>query len=129
MTNGHHVNDEPKGVPMSRVHQPVAEVCLYGTRQTGAGYLVSIYAEGGRIVRLGTGEPKADRSFTEALWIACGLIQTAGFDGFVHVYEPTGQKFAEVHTFRVPAYGNLTWIDGGTAYVIPASAILEAAAL
>lgn len=112
-----------------QVHQPVAEICLYGTSAVGAGYIVSIYTQDGKPVRFGTGEPKADRSFTEAVWIACGLIQAAGFDGFVHVYEPTGHKFAEVHTFQVPAYGDLKWIDGGTAYVIPTSAILEAAAL
>lgn len=114
-----------------QVHQPVAEICLYGTSRIGAGFIVSIPTAFKRPVRIGSGEPVSGRSFTEAVWIASDYIRLAGHDtGFVHVYEPTGHKFAEFRLEDGPAYfGSLKWIDGGTAYVIPASAVLEAAAL
>jgi len=156
MTHGHAVNAEPKGVPMN-ASKPVAEICLYGTRQTGAGYILAIHVSGlieltihavraklwaGNrailnteqeldIVRLGTGEPKSGRTFTEAVFIAAGLLNVSGVtSGIVHVYEPTGHKFAAFDLAKhIPCFGDLKWSDGGTAYIISAETVAAAAAL
>ena len=109
---------------------PVAEICLYGTRQTGAGYIVAIHTAY-HVVRMGTGEPVRDRTFTEAVWKAVDLINLAGYmRGIVHVYEPTGQRFAAFDLGgNIPCFGDLKWSEGGTVYVIPASDVMAAAAL
>lgn len=126
-------HEAQKGTDTMTKNTPVAEICLYGTRQTGAGYIVSIQTPGAVVptVRIGTGDPVQGRSFTEAVWIACETIQLATglVRGIVHVYEPSGHKYAAFDLGHVPTFGNMTWIDGGTVYVIPADAVLEAAAL
>lgn len=136
MTRGHvnqvgHEADGKGQDSMSHLQNPVAEICLYGTRQTGAGYIVSIPGVDGQTVRLGTGEPNPKRSFTEAVWAAAGLLQICGLTaGMVHVYEPSGHKFAAFDLGgNVPNFGDLEWVDGGTAFVIPASDVAAAAAL
>lgn len=112
---------------------PVAEICLYGTRQTGAGYIVAIQTPGAvvPVVRIGSGEPVQGRSFTEAIWIARDLIvrATSRHQGIVHVYEPSGQKFAAFDLADLPTFGGLNWIDGGTVYVISTEQVQAAAAL
>jgi hypothetical protein len=115
---------------MSKNQTVVAEICLYGTRQTGAGYIVSIHTPF-HVVRIGTGTPVSGRSFTEAVWKATDMIQLAGFvAGIVHVYEPTGHKFAAFRLEDAPCYyGDLKWTDGGIAYVIPSADVIAAAAL
>lgn len=133
MTNERHGNQGHEAQKGSAVMsksstQPVAEICLYGTSAVGAGYLISVYTPNG-IVRLGTGEPQKGRSFTEAVWTALDLVRIAGFSrGIVHVYEPTGRRYAEVDLTGSPRYfGDLPWVDGGTVYVISAADMAAAA--
>jgi len=104
---------------------PVAEICLYGTRQTGAGYIVSIRTAVWP-VRIGTGNPVPGRSFTEAVWKATDMIRLAGHvSGIVHVYEPTGQKVAAFRLEDGPCYyGDLKWTtDGVTVYTFDVAAL------
>ena len=82
----------------------LAEICLYGNRQTGAGWL-AVFAD--RMA--GDGEPVADRSFTEAVWLAAEALKKLGAPGKVAIYAPGGEKMAICDLSRVPSYGDLRW--------------------
>lgn len=86
---------------------PVAEICLYGTSQTGAGF----YALADTGQRFGTGTPIAHRSFTEAVWDACDELRAAGVtSGKVRIFAPGGERFAVVEIGEhVPNYGSLSF--------------------
>lgn len=111
---------------------PVAEICLYGTSAVGAGYIVRVYTPGGSVssVRLASADVQKGRSFTEAVWTALDLVRIAGFSrGIVHVYEPTGRRYAEVDLTGTPRYfGDLPWVEGGTVYVLSSGDLAAAAA-
>jgi len=103
---------------------PVAEICLYGNRSTGAGWL-AIHSLGARL--LGDGEPVAGRSFTEATWIAARALTEAGWSGAVAIYEPGGERMAICDLASVPSYGSLPW-QPAAHYEVSEAAIVAAAA-
>ena len=93
----------------------VAEICLYGNHQTGAGYLATIEDRAGL---LGTGEPVPGRSFTGAVWLAVEEIwaqeqSTAFRKGHVRIFAAGGQMFADAPLAHVPAFGDLEWVRYG----------------
>ncbi len=92
---------------------PVAEICLYGTSRTGAGWLVAL--PGGRM--LGNGEPAADRSFTQAVWAALDAIRREGTAGPVRLFDAGGERCTTVHTSGCKWYGDLTW-ESAPVYVL-----------
>lgn len=109
------------GVP-SLVEGVVAEVCLYGTSFTGAGYLARTAA--GRM--FGTGDPVKERTFSEALWRAQHELRQAGTpDGPVAVFSPDGQRVALVGLNEATYFGALDW-KPAPVYEIPVEALLAA---
>lgn len=119
-----------KTTTKTRKTKLVAEVCLYGNRETGAGWLART-AEG---AMLGTGDPKAARSFTDAVWLACDAVRRlrsmAGHahahTGTVRVFAPGGERMADTDLNRPATYGDLHWVPA-TMLVIDADAIIAAA--
>jgi hypothetical protein len=86
---------------------PLPDITLYGTAATGAGWL-ALLPPHGRV--LGTGEPRADRSFTQAVWGAALVLQDAGYRGPARVFEPGGTRVAVVEVGGpIPWYGDLQW--------------------
>jgi len=83
----------------------VADICLYGTRQTGAGWLAQT-ADG---LMFGNGRPVAGRSFTEAVWMAMGALESDGIrSGQVRIFLPGGDYMAVVDAAQpVPTFGGL----------------------
>jgi hypothetical protein len=92
----------------------VGEICLYGNRQTGAGWLAStLHSE-----RMGTGEPVAERSFTEAVWMAADEIRKFYMRGLIRIYAPGGEKMATINVCgHPPCYGDLKW-EPATVYTV-----------
>jgi hypothetical protein len=98
----------------------VAVVCLYGNRETGAGWLAET-AEGvleERATLLGTGDPVQGQTFTDAIWKACAAIRSAittrpaggrGVVGLVVVFEPGGGRFAVTALDAPMPFGSLSW--------------------
>lgn len=111
---------------MAKGKKIVAEICLYGNHQCGAGYLAHV----GPLTRdsklFGDGEPKAGRNMTAAVWLACMDLEAAGAKGLATVYSPGGQRCGEVNIQRPCYYGNIEWRPA-PMLVISAEAI-EAAA-
>lgn len=111
----------------------VAEICLYGTHKTGAGYLVRL--ADGRM--FGDGSPVEGRSFTHACFLAMDEVRngdyakggTLGYaKGVVRIYEPNGAMFAEVDAAKTcPWYGSLKW-QSAQQYAVSVDQIVEAAA-
>lgn len=101
---------------MSKRNQKVVgEICLYGTTAIGAGYLAQ--AEGGYMI--GNGEPKAGRSMTEAVWLACDELRMCGIQrGLVRVYAPGGRFVAATDINHPVYYGNLKWESAAPACVV-----------
>lgn len=93
--------------------QIVAEVCLYGTSRTGAGWLARHAGQGPNM--LGDGTPREGVYFTEAVREAMDQVRAAlrkrnVADGFVRIYDAGGARFAELGLCAsVPAFGALTW--------------------
>lgn len=83
----------------------VAEICLYGTQQTGAGWLAQT-ADG---LMFGNGRPVAGRPFTEAVWMAMGALESDGIrSGLVRIFLPGGEYMAVVDAaLPVPTFGSL----------------------
>lgn len=82
----------------------VADICLYGIRQTGAGWLA--VTKDGRA--FGTGDPMKDRSFTEAVYQAVAAIEAAGTRaGLVRIFHPGGEFMTVVALGAVPNYGSM----------------------
>lgn len=86
---------------------PVAEICLFGVQSVGHGWLARL--ADGRM--LGTGEPRLERSLTEAVWQAADAIRLAGQEaGTVRVFEPSGALMATIDLGRsIPAFHGLSW--------------------
>lgn len=112
----------------------VAEICLYGNRTVGAGWLARIdraadatmpwWADG----LIGTGEPVEGRSFTEAVWAAIDTIRTGVQAGIVRIFDAGGRRMVDVDLNDVPAYGDLKW-TAAVVHVIPSQDVEAAAAL
>lgn len=83
----------------------VAEICLYGTTdaRVGAGWLAAL--PDGRM--LGTGEPVAGRTFTEAIFRALGALEAIGVSGPVRVFDAGGERMADMSEPTI--YGALAW--------------------
>jgi hypothetical protein len=106
----------------------VADICLYGNRETGAGWLAQL--ADGRL--LGDGEPRKNWSANDATWIACMKIQEAGLkSGRVRVFMAGGQRMAETDLCRPGYFGQLEWRPAPvlifTAEEIEAAAATQAA--
>jgi hypothetical protein len=94
----------------------VADICLYGTHATGAGYLGLIAPAAAPMLAreeamFGTGAPVAGRSFTEAVFEAVTVLRERGVvAGTVRIFEPGGERVAVVDLGRaVPTYGDMVW--------------------
>ena len=106
-----------------RTTKLVGEICLYGNMSIGAGWLAT--TADGKL--LGDGEPRQGRSFTEAVWLACDALRTAGAAvGKVRVFAAGGERMADTDINHPGYYGSLSWVPA-TVLVISAAAI-EAAA-
>lgn len=110
---------------MSRIspNQVVIEVCLYGNREVGAGYIwENVHGQKG-----GSREPKVGRTMTEAVWLAVAEARASVAipRGKVRVFAPGGEFVAEVPINRVGYYGNMEWRKAG-GYVIDTEAIIAA---
>lgn len=81
-----------------------AVVCLYGNRNIGAGWIVS-----DKKGQAGTGEPVANKSFTEAVYEAVDALKARGVTGTIRIFAAGGQHYAEVGVDRVPYFGDLKW--------------------
>lgn len=108
---------------MTKTLPVVADITLYGNSRTGAGWLALV---GSRL--LGTGDPKADRSFTEAVGEAAAALNEAGAKrGLIRIFAPCGERVAVVRNDRlIPTFGDLVW-GPAPVYQISTEAI-EAAA-
>jgi hypothetical protein len=102
----------------------VADICLYGTHETGAGYIAAT-RDGSHF---GNGEPRTGRTFTEAVWIAVGALEAAGGleAGRVRVFAPGGERMAWMELTSPLTFSDLAW-EAAPVYTISASE-LEAAA-
>lgn len=97
-----------KILPDARPASLVAEICMYGIRDTGAGFIARNLKTGAMV---GNGEPTANRSFTAALWLAVETLKTLGLtEGCAVVFAPSAVSMAVVDLTRVPAYGDLAWV-------------------
>lgn len=99
----------------------VADICLYGTSMTGAGWIAAVNLPGAEpddlpvAKSLGDGEPRPHRTFTEAIWQSVGAIVEArrgagvvdAYEGDVAIYESGGKRVARVPLGNVPIYGDL----------------------
>jgi hypothetical protein len=85
----------------------VAEICLYGTREHGAGWLAS--TPDGRM--FGDGELNFALGFTQAVWDAGDALAKAGVrSGTIRIFAPGGQRMALVsQAGYLPYYGDLKW--------------------
>lgn len=113
----------------SKAKKLVGEICLYGTRETGAGWLVRL-ADG---KMLGDGEPVAWRTFSDAIYQACAAVMDAGIKaGTVRIFEPRGQLMAEADLNHPGYFGEQKWQIAPVFVIdvqqITAVAILAAAA-
>ena len=90
----------------NKSNELVAEIALYGTSEIGAGYIASTI-DGNR---MGSGEPRAGRTMTEAVWLAAAEIRESGLvRGMVRVFAPAGRFMADTDLQRPGYYGNLKW--------------------
>ena len=105
--DGNSAGHDRKGDPM-RTATPttpalVADICLYGTHTTGAGYLGLIAPAAAPMLArdeamFGTGEPVAGRSFTEAVFAAVTVLRDRGVvAGVARIFEPSGERVAVVN--------------------------------
>jgi hypothetical protein len=107
-----------------RTKKAVADICLYGTRETGAGY-IGCRLDHGQTV--GSGEPVRNRSFTEAIWLAAEDLRGLGVDrGIVRIFDSGGERMALVEMHRIPSYGNLQW-QPAVVWTISVDALVGAA--
>lgn len=94
----------------------VADICLYGTRATGAGWLASMFPVTGM---LGSGDANPARSFTEAVWQAQRALTGAGLPHTtqVRIFDSGGVRMARATLGLIPAYGDLRW-EAAPVYVL-----------
>lgn len=111
----------------------IAEICLYGTSRTGAGYLVTMMTGD----MFGQHQPDVTRSFTEAVFKAvAGVWQRAGgYEdrqawrelGAVRVFHPGGEFYSDIPLSEpCPNYGSLTSqpVTEGMGHVISIQELL-----
>lgn len=103
----------------STTTEPKAEICLYGASSCGFGYLASMK---GRPGFFGNGEPDANRSATDALWLGLIDLRDAGVRGVVVVHAPGGERSARVELRSrrpgsLPTFGELEWAPASVVYV------------
>lgn len=100
-------------------------VCLYGNgpQGCGAGWLATT-PKG----MIGTGEPVAEQTFTEAVWHALESIQMQmnTVEGEALIFEAGGERMARVPLGFIGYYSDLKW-EPATVYTIDLAPILEAA--
>lgn len=119
-----------------QAQQVVAEVCLYGTRLHGYGWLGQM-ADGTLLGDTITqaedpwraGEVRlVEGTMTERIFAAVrALAEDHGVrSGLVRVYEPEGIRFAIVDLARPRNVGDLTWERAG-GFEVSAEAIIAAA--
>ena len=103
----------------------VADICLYGNPHTcGAEYLGARLPHG---QTFGTGEPLADRTFSEAIWAGQRDLYNAGVRrGLVRVFDAGGERLAIIGVAEAVAYGQLQW-QPAPVYTISAEALIAAA--
>jgi hypothetical protein len=90
-----------------KTNKAAADICLYGTRNTGAGFIVCAL-KGGRTS--GTGDPVKDRTFTEAVWMGVEHLRALGVTrGIVRIFDAGGDRVALADLANVPSFGELTW--------------------
>lgn len=102
-------------------------ICLYGTRETGAGWLASNglpMADGGRL--FGDGEPSRSRTFTYAIFEAARALREAGLSGKAHLFDAGGLRVAEISLSLPPTYGLIAWAPA-PMYVVDADEVVRAA--
>jgi hypothetical protein len=84
----------------------VADVCLYGTREIGTGFIYST-PEG---TRGGDGVPRSHIDLTMGILCAMNELRAAGIrDGKIRIFAPGGKFMAIVGLNQFVYYGNLTW--------------------
>ena len=101
----------------------VAEICLYGNHQIGAGWLARL--ENGEL--LGDGEPRQGRCFTSAVWLAADEVRKhVSQSGYAWVYAAGGRMRAKIEIAHVGYFGNLPWESAAPLEI--SSEAIEAAA-
>lgn len=81
-----------------------ADLCLYGARKYGAGWLAT--AADGRL--LGDGELKF-HSMTTAIYDASDALLKAGIEGMMRIFDSGGKRMAWAKISSPGWYGALTW--------------------
>lgn len=83
------------------------DLCFYGNRDVGFGFLL---AEGSTIIA-GNGEPKAERTLTDCLFLADEYLRSVGVRrGIVRVFAPGGERMSVVDLRNgMPYFGSLKW--------------------
>lgn len=100
----------------------VADICLYGNRETGAGFLGVRYPHG---QSFGTGDPVKGRSFTDALFLAMSEVPPVR-GGVVRVFDAGGERTTTLSVnLAVPYYGDIVWREA-PVYTISAAALIAA---
>jgi hypothetical protein len=115
---------------MAKSTRLVAEICLYGNRSIGAGWLARTRDN----TLLGDGEPREGRSFTEAVWQACDAIyhnrslcgKIRPGTGTVRVFAAGGALMADTDLNHPGYFGDLKWTEA-TMLVVDSDAIIAAA--
>lgn len=97
------------------MRKPTADICLYGNRETGSGWLAAL--PDGHL--LGDGEPMASRMFTEAIWQAQDALVRAGLSlrTPVRIFDVGGMRIARATVALIPPYGDLKW-EAAPFYVL-----------
>lgn len=107
----------------NRQQTVVADICLYGTSYTGAGYLGVRFPHG---QSFGTGEPVKHRTFTEAIWHGLADLRDAKVtDGQVRIFDAGGERMASIGLHESVTYGTLTW-GVAPVYTISGDALIAA---
>lgn len=123
----------------------VGEVCLYGGRETGAGWIAAVEVRGRTVtptqafpataaVGFGDGEPDPRVGLTDAVYRGIrdvlALCEVSGIRvgvrDWVWVHAPGGERRAKTPVFAPGYFGGLAW-EPGVVYEIPMEAILAAA--
>jgi len=101
----------------------VGDICLYGNRQTGAGWIAT--AVDGQ--QAGDGEPREGRCFTLAVALAVEALEEMadwGRYSWAWVYEPSGRRRAKVDLMSPGYFGELVW-EPAPVYEIDLSKLAE----
>lgn len=102
----------------------VADICLYGNSNTGAGFIVCRLDHG---QTSGSGEPVVGRAFTEAVWMGVEQLRKLGLErGLVRIFAPGGERMAVADLANVPAFGDLTW-GPAVVWTVSAAELMAAA--